>query len=244
MSSPIARQYPVFRRVSFSGPRRESIEDLFEDDAAAPPRVLLFGYASPELPHVRTEIEALREAFTRRYERNEWPTEIVESLTDEKATFDNLKLAVSRSDFDILHIAGHAGWTNDGPVLQVAAVGQRPSFVRSGELGQWLHGSSVRFVYLSCCNGASMPLTGAQFAGWRQSLCRDVIEAGVAEVAAYFWPISDQRSVRFASAFYESFLRDFDAPGAMLRARRATMADDPVWAGSVIVKAPKPKGRT
>lgn len=244
MSSPLARAYRVSRRVSHTGPRRESIEDLFEDDAAAPPRVLLFGYGPPELPHVRAEIVAIRDQFTRRYAENEWPTEIIESLTGEGATSDALRLAVSGSDFDIVHIAGHAGWVDNGPALELATTGGSPALLASRDLAQWLQSSSVRFVYLSCCDGASVPLQSAQFAGWRQTLCRDVIEAGVSEVAGYFWPVSDQRSARFASQFYESFLQNFDAPGAMLSARRSTMADDPVWAGAVIVKTARLRSRT
>ena len=46
-------------------------------------------------------------------------------------------------------------------------------------------------------------------------------------MAGYFWPVSDQPAARFASQFYESFLQNFGAPGAM-SARRSTMADDPV----------------
>jgi len=242
-TSPVARLYPVYRSVSVGGPRRESLEDLFEAGSAAPPRVLLFGYAPPELPHVRTEIAELRDAFMRRYEQKEWPAGLVESLTGEAATFDALELALSGSDFDVLHIAGHAGWTNDGPVIQVAPAENRRAVVASRDLGQWLQHSCVRFAYLSCCNGPSMPLSGAQFGGWRQTLCREVIEAGVAEVAAYFWPVSDQRSARFASSFYAAFLQEFDAPGAMLEARRAAIADDPVWAGSLMVKAPRSRAQ-
>jgi hypothetical protein len=36
MSSPLSRECPVSRRVFHTGPLRESIEDLFEDDSAAP----------------------------------------------------------------------------------------------------------------------------------------------------------------------------------------------------------------
>ncbi len=244
ISGPLARACPVSRRIALTEPRRESIEDQFEDAAAAPPRVLLFGYGPPELLHVHTEIAALHGQFTRRYAANEWPVDLIDLVSGPQATAEVLRLAISDSDIDILHLAGHAGWVDGGPALQLAGAGGKPSFVASGDLGQWLKRSSVRFVYLSCCGGASTPLGTEQFAGWRQTLCRDVIEAGVAEVAGYFWPVSDQRSSRFASQFYESFLQDFDAPAAMLSARRATMADDPVWAGSIIVKTTRPKGQS
>jgi hypothetical protein len=62
-------------------------------------------------------------------------------------------------------------------------------------------------------------------------------------VAGYFWPVDDSRAAEFASRFYQAFLQNFDAPEAMLSARRSTRATDPVWAGSVIVKTARPPSR-
>jgi hypothetical protein len=237
MDAPLGRIRRLTRRVANLGLCRETIEELFEKDAAAPPRALLFGYGPPELPHVRAEIAALVERFQRRYGENEWPPEIVESIAGEGATLQCLRDTLADSDFDLLHLAGHAGWIDGKPSLQVSPGADGQSFVRSSHLAQWLQRSSVRFVYLSCCGGASVPMSQAQFAGWRQTFLRDLIEAGVPEVAGYFWPVSDQRATTFALRFYESFVQDFDASGAMLRTRRGTAADDPTWAGSLIVKS-------
>jgi CHAT domain-containing protein len=136
-----------------------------------------------------------------------------------------------------VHIAGHAGWTNDSPALELAAPEGESPVLTSGDLQQWLEYSSVRFVYLSCCGGASVPLARDASPGWRTTLCRCVIEAGVPEVAGYFWPVDDSRAAEFA------FLQNFEAPEAMLSARRSTRATDPVWAGSVIVKTARPPSR-
>ena len=100
---------------------------------------------------MHAEIAAIRDGSPAVSLRTEWPTEIIESLTGEGATSDALRLAVSGSDFDIVHIAGHAGWADNSPVLEVATAGGSPELVASRDLGQWLRRSSVGSLP-SCCD--------------------------------------------------------------------------------------------
>ena len=237
MSAPLARLYPVSRHVAHSGAGRESIEAQLEAGAAAPPRVLLCGYGPPDLPYVDKEIRALRELFVRRYAENEWPGDLIECITGALATPDALGKAIAGTDLDILHLAGHAEWADSGPVIAIAAPGGGSHMLSSTTLGQWLQRSSVRLVYLNCCGAAAAPLASRQFAGWRQTFFRDVVEAGVAEVAGYFWPVPDDEAGAFALQFYTAYLRAFDAPGAMLSARQSEAQTEMTWAGSVLVQA-------
>jgi CHAT domain-containing protein len=80
--------------------------------------------------------------------------------------------------------------------------------VLATEFRQWLKKSMLRFVYVSCCEGAAYKLTARGVAGWRQSLCKEVLDAGVPEVVSYVWPVSDNASVRFTRAFYKRFEQD------------------------------------
>jgi hypothetical protein len=234
----LARVRPVFRQLSRSVgvPQRDCIEDLFERAAAGPPRALLFGYGPPELPNVTRELNEIKGVFDCHYREREWPQELTDLVPPDHATWQGLYGRLAKSDYDILHISGHAGWNKETPAIRVSAADGNGEWISGSELGQWLLDTSVKFAYLSCCGGAAAPLTQEQLRVWQQSLCREVLEAGVPEVAAYFWPVSDERSVPFTRCFYEEFLKEFDAPEAMFRARRSCESDNPLWAGSVIIR--------
>jgi hypothetical protein len=230
---PIARNWPVCRRISnVAAPTRKTIEAMFHQGEGAPPRALLFGYGSASLPEVPEELRTIKTLIEKKYQQNEWPTELVRLVGREEARGEYLKTLLEDSDFEILHLAGHAAWNNGNPVLAVAPEEGSP-FIRGEELGSCLQKSMVRFVYLSCCGGAAGP--GQLLSSWRKTLCHEVLKAGVPEVAAYVWPVNDGRSVPFTKDFYESFMSDFDAPAAMFEARRACEENNPLWAASVLI---------
>jgi CHAT domain/TIR domain len=240
LNAPLARVRPVYRRIAepVGTSRRGCIEDLLDKGLTGPPRVLIFGYGPPELPNVPKELKEIQRRFVKAYRDREWPDEVVECVESEKATRSGLEDRLRHSDYDVLHVAGHAGFEGDHPVIQVRKEGEQPGWIRGEEMGAWLRTSSVRFVYLSCCAGAIVGLGVERLAGWRQTLCREVLEAGVPEVVAYLWPVSDERSVGFTAKFYDAFLQDFDAPQALLLARQEGARSDPFWAASVLFKQP------
>jgi hypothetical protein len=245
LSEPLARFRPMFRQIpnSTGGAEREAIEDLFERAVAGPPRALLFGYGPPDLPNVSRELNEIKGVFDRHYKEREWPQELTDVVPPDQATWQGLYGRIANSDYDILHVSGHAGWKGSTPAILVAPADGKGEWISGSELGQWLRDALVRFVYLSCCGGAAAPLAQEQLPVWQQSLCREVLEAGVPEVAAYFWPVSDERSVSFTRRFYEEFLREFDAPQAMFLARRSCEIGNPLWAGSVIIRQSTPTRR-
>jgi CHAT domain-containing protein len=108
--------------------------------------------------------------------------------------------------------------------------------VSGDELASWLRNSTVRFVYLSCCEGAESPLPLERAAGWRRSLCKSLLEAGVAEVLAFFWEVDDAEAVAFTQTFYAKFFPGFDAPAALHAARLNCSLDKPIWASSVLAQ--------
>jgi len=240
LGDALARVRPVFRQLSriVGEPQRECIYELFNRAVAGPPRTLLFGYASPDLPNVTRELNEIKNVFDHQYYERNWPQELTDLVPPSDATWQGLYGRLANSDYDILHVSGHAGWNGNTPALRVAATdgNRHAEWISGAELGQWLRDSSVKFAYLSCCGGAAAPLTQEQLQLLQQSLCRDVLDAGVPEVAAYFWPVSDERSVSFTRRFYEEFLKEFDTPEAMFRARRSCETNNPLWAGSVIIR--------
>jgi hypothetical protein len=195
---PLGRSRPVSRRIEGLKPARARLEHAFHSNHIGPPRVLLFGSPSPDLPDIPQELRAVEQCFASRYDRSGWPRELVETVEPGDATHDRLELLLDSSDYEILHLACHAGLQDDAPVLLLhSPASGNPVPLPAGVFGQWLKSSMLRFVYLSCCEAAAHPLTAEVVAGWRQSLCKEVLEAGVPEVVSYVWPVSDAGSVRF-----------------------------------------------
>ncbi len=234
---PLGRCRPVSRRIEGLEPARARLEHAFHSNRIGPPRVLLFGSPSPDLPDVPQELRAIEQCFVSRYDQSGWPRELVQTVAPADATPEHFELLLAGGDHEVLHLACHAGLQGDAAVLLLRdPVSGNPVTLRAGVFGQWLKNSMLRFVYLSCCEGAAHSLNSRNVAGWRQSLCKEVLEAGVPEVVAYVWRVSDTGSVWFTRAFYERFVRDFDAAAALHEARRASSRDDPLWATAVLVQ--------
>ena len=234
---PLGRSRPVSRRIEGLQPVRASLEHAFHSNLGGPPRVLLFGTPSPDLPDVFPELRAVERCFGSRYDQSGWPGELVRTVAPGEATQKHLELSLVGGDYDVLHLAGHAGLQGDRPVLLLRdSESGNLMPMAAGEFGQWVKKSTLRFVYLSCCEGAAHALDASGLAGWRQSLCKEVLEAGVPEVMSYFWRVSDSWSVSFTCAFYERFVSDFDAAAALFEARRTTSRDNPLWATAVLVQ--------
>jgi hypothetical protein len=238
-ANPLGLAGPLTRRIDDVRPpwQLQSLERAFHDGRTGPPRVLLFGHAPASLPNVAVELKGLHALLTELYQQRGWPTELVCCVPPEAATRDELCAQLQGVDHDLVHLAGHAGFDAQGePGFEVLAEGSAPGWVGGDELGDWLRHGGVRFVYLNCCQGAAVAEGGARRAGWQQSLCKGLLEAGVPEILAYVWPVDDSDAAAFAHAFYEHYAKAFDAAGAVHHARTSVSRSRPVWAGSVLIQ--------
>ena len=232
-AEPLGRARPVYRWVEgvVAQAPRDALEACFGHTLGAPPRMLMFGAPTPSLPNLGLELETLRQSLASRYAQWEWPAAPLLQCASE-----DLQVWVERSDFDIIHLAGHAGFDGETPVFQLASGASGGVEVNGDELASWLRNSAVRFVYLSCCEGAESPLPLERAAGWRRSLCKSLLEAGVAEVLAFFWEVDDAEAVTFTQTFYAKFFPGFDAPAALHAARLNCSLDKAIWASSVLAQ--------
>jgi len=77
-------------------------------------------------------------------------------------------------------------------------------------------------VVLSACDtGSGEACAGEGVLGLR----RGFVEAGAQNLLMTLWPVDDTATVSLMEAFYRDALRDGDAPGALIRAQRATLAE-------------------
>lgn len=241
MDAPLSRARPLIRRIVGQTSRpRASLEQRFDAGLTGPPRVLLFGEMST-LINVEHELDSIQRIFADRYKASGWPEELIDRVPAKggpagEATYDTLKSKLQGSDYDVVHLAGHAGFDGEDAVFQVLDDEGGEQHIRGEELAAWLRTSMVRFVYLSCCEGATEGWDIGRITQWRRSLCKELIDAGVAEIVAYAWEISDEGSVAFTKAFYDAYVREFDAAVAIQEARRAAERGDALWASSVLVE--------
>jgi hypothetical protein len=238
LEAPLSRARVVFRRIENLGYalRREALEAAFHKGATGPPRILLFGYDTASLQDVTTELRALQTLLTERYKLQGWPTELIHCVVSHEASRDRLEMELAGGDYDIVHLAGEGGFDAGQSIIQVADHRGHALTVTGEEIGEWLRMSSVRLVYLSCCEGAAPDMSSDHWSGWRQSLCKEILEAGVPEVLAHIWPVSDARSVAFSRTFYSNYFPAFDAPLAIHKARTESGRSNELWASSVLIQ--------
>lgn len=110
--------------------------------------------------------------------------------------------------------------------------------MKASELGTLLSRADVRFVYLSCCQGAATGspanLLDDDFLG----IAEAVIQEGVPAVLGYRWPVSDGGALTLAKAFYRSLAEKHELDVALLDARHAvatTDRNDITWLSPILI---------
>jgi hypothetical protein len=147
------------------------------------------------------------------------------------------KLQAEPGRYDVVHFAGHAlfapgeKFADDRGYLVFSGF-PAPTAVPIAEVADWLKGSGVQLVYLSCC---------------RSSAARAAIEFadnGLPMSIGFTWDLDDSKAVDFAELFYGELLS-----GASLRVCPAFVAArrklekryrkaDPIWASPILVAQP------
>lgn len=115
--------------------------------------------------------------------------------------------------FDIWHFAGHANLRADNPFYSYLALSDGPLFAADFRLKQ----CRVNLVSLAACRaGEQVALPGEESTG----LVRSLLEMGASNVLAGHWPVADETTAVFMTAFYSSLLTDRNLPAALQTAAR------------------------
>lgn len=150
------------------------------------------------------------------------------------ATLTELRRALRRDQYHILHFVGHGGYdahTEEGGVV-LEDDERRSRFVPGSVLGPVLHDHrSLRLVILNACEGARQSLADP-FSGVAQSLVRQ----GVPAVVAMQFEITDDAARVFAEEFYSAIADRYPVDAAMAEARLALFEGDSdgEWATPVL----------
>lgn len=141
--------------------------------------------------------------------------------------------------YGILHFATHALAHPEHPelsglVLSMVDQEGRPQngFFRAYEISR-LRLPADLVVLSACETGLGKDLRGEGML----SLTRSFFDAGAGRVIATLWQVSDRRSARLMTQFYEGYLRRDLSPAAALRQAQLSLLEDPAtaapyyWAG-------------
>jgi CHAT domain-containing protein len=151
-----------------------------------------------------------------------------------------LKEKLEGGSYDVFHFSGHGYHHSTDPdksgiILWKDRKSRQLVGVSALELKNWLEKSRVRFAYLSCCEGAahSGPARGGYFGGLADALAT----GGIPTVIGFRWPLFDNYGFRFASSFYEEWLKNGGIARAVHAARYSTKIEylrrNYCWAASV-----------
>jgi len=112
-----------------------------------------------------------------------------------------------RSDYKIMHLAGHGIFNEENPELSGMVIGN-DVFLTTKEIEQL---SSVpELVFINCCHLGSSNVAVEKASQFRYKLAANLgtqlIEMGVKVVVAAGWAINDQAAMEFTSDFYSEML--------------------------------------
>ncbi len=237
--TPLCLRHPVRRFLDGCPEPRPTLRTLLEGEVAIPLRVLLVASNTGGIPEVENEVEELYSMLRDLFHRVGWPESNICRLNSQTATVDSIKWQIRHGHYHILHFAGHGGYDDEKPVLQVYqdASTQQIDQISATMLRSWIIDSDLCFVYLSSCRSASTEaLELASAIRYFENVGQAIVEARVPEVIGFFWPIEDNQSRILATRFYEQFLKSFDAPLALYHARKSFEEENRIWAAPVLIQ--------
>jgi CHAT domain len=200
----------------------------------------------PALPHIKREVERLRGLARARGGKDKagrpQPRVEVEVLSPRAgrplAEIVERRLKDHTRPYNIIHFAGHALFAR-GPVPQdrrgylvfSGEPGARPDAVPIATVADWLEGSGVQLVYLSCCRSSSA------------AAAIELAARNVPLTIGFNWDLDDGKAVEFAGDFYfellEAQLKVCHAFGKARRNLHGYFAGgDPIWAAPVLIAQP------
>lgn len=115
-----------------------------------------------------------------------------------------------KTEWDIVHFVGHGVYRHDelsGIVISGSGESGDPLLLESNRLAELFRPASVKFVFLSSCEGA---LTGATPSRTLYSdfdgVINGLLKGNVGTVLAHRWPVSDAVAGLLADQFYEAMV--------------------------------------
>ncbi|MDR3403469.1 MAG: CHAT domain-containing protein [Chthoniobacter sp.] len=195
-------------------------------------------YYLPAIPAVQEEVEKIAAALTAPSSRAGKAE--VHVLVNPSA--EEFVRALEEGEMDMLHYSGHGFYVSQN-AERSSLFFRRPhdggiDAVTANDLHAAVDRSTLRFVYLSCCQGGEnaphQPGMQSDFMG----IAHSILSGGVPSVLAMRWPVKDGAAATLALEFYKELLSDCGIELALMRARKVVHAKDltdHTWLSPILV---------
>ncbi|MGE5661165.1 MAG: CHAT domain-containing protein [Ignavibacteriales bacterium] len=172
-------------------------------------------------------------------------------LDPSQLDYESFVHEIAQNKYDIIHYNGHGYYeegkqgenTNSSIFLRKNRDSEdKIVAIRRDQLRRILGGRSrLKFVYLSCCQGAKLDQDFRMVSNNFVGLLDAIAFAGVPNVLGMRWPISPADAKSLAKNFYKALFLDDDhntIEAALVKARAETLDynDQSVWCSPVLVK--------
>ena len=145
--------------------------------------------------------------------------------------------------YDVIHFSGHGAFMEpaENSCLFVRGNAHGEDVIdtlTANELNILVERSRIKFVYLSCCQGAQIGATDKLITGEFLGIVPSLLVGGVPSVLSMRWPLNDQTAVLLAISFYSELFKGRGIELALFRARKqvqAKMPNDYNWLSPVLV---------
>lgn len=187
----IANVYELIRSSTWKPPEKALIVTVSDFGGESPHQTL----ESTRIEGQRVEMMIGRDSI------------LVDRLTDDKATRENVLSAISDSNYDIIHISTHGDKDPTDGDIQIALynANRNPeSFLSTNDFEDAVRNSPT-LVFLSLCHG------GAITANLQESISdfiKSAIISGVQSIIAPLVAIPDEATLQFCELFYTKYLQD------------------------------------
>lgn len=196
----------------------------------------------PNIPGADIEAAELARLLPEAFERKRIEAEIT-FLPTHLATYGRVRKELRSHKYHIVHYAGHGRHAPDRPDESCLFFWEEESRkgavteLRAPDLDNLLRDSSVRLLYLSCCEGGAFAPAARAVDHDFLGIAEAAVNRGVPAVLAYRWPVKDTSALMLAKTFYTELAEDGRIDVALMRARREVHGqnnNDPTWMSPVL----------
>jgi hypothetical protein len=161
------------------------------------PKVGIWYFPRPDLPHIDGEVTRIREMF---------PNAIVYS------TVDQVLNAAESDPFDLIHVAAHGRYDHENPMF--SSIQLEDGHLLACDIAR--SSFQTRIVVLASCDSASM----GQPTGWEpQGLARAFLARRSEVVIGSLWPLNDQVAEYGFGVFYRKLKEGLSVSQSLANAR-------------------------
>lgn len=200
-------------------------------------------YHLPEIPGATKEIKALEGLINELRKGGDFLS-TVDVRYD--VTGEEMAELLQYGRYDVVHFSGH-GMYSDSPESSCLFFWKKPGGKHAGneiesltanELNVLVEGTGVRFVYLSCCQGAVVGAADQLLSNDFLGIAHSLLVGGVPSILSMRWPLSDDMAILLASSFYRQLFRGGGIEKSLFKARRqaqSRMPNDYNWLSPVLI---------